>query len=216
MMRVVGLGAGGHAKVLIEILRLKGGYEIVGLLDPDPALCDGDVLGVPVLGGDDLLPELRDQGVDYAFIGLGSVGDVGPRRRLYQTALRHGFQIVAAIHPQAVVSQSAEIGNGVTIMAGAIVNAAARLGDDVIVNTGAVVEHDCIIADHAHVATGAHLAGAVRVGEGAHVGLGSSVLQGVRIGLNAIVGAGAVVLEDVPDGTTVAGVPARVLRETDD
>lgn len=213
MKQVVGLGAGGHAKVVIEILRAMGGYEFIGLLDPKQELWDTEVLGVPVLGDDALLPELRSQGIHYAFIGLGTVGDTRPRRRLYEKARQKGFEIVQAIHPQAVVAPSVAIGHGPTIMAGAVINAAAKLGDNVIVNTGAIVEHDCIIGDHVHVATGAQLASTVQVGTGAHIGAGATVRQCITIGEGAIVGAGAVVVKDVPNDVTVAGVPARILKE---
>ncbi len=215
MLRAVGLGAGGHAKVVIDIVRLLGGYELVGLLDPQEALWGSEVLGVPVLGGDHLLPQLRGQGVGHAFIGVGTVGDVRTRVRLYELARQHGLQLVAAIHPRAVVAASVEMGAGPTVMANAVINAAACLGDDVIVNTGAIVEHDCVVGDHAHVATGARLAGGVHVGEGALVGIGATVRQGRRIGRYAVVGAGAVVVDDVPDAVVVAGVPARVLRRTE-
>lgn len=212
MVRVVGAGAGGHAKVVIEILRLIGGYELIGLLDPKQELWGTKVLGIPVLGDDTLLSGLRDRGVSHAFIGLGTIGDTRPRRRLYEKARRHGLQIVQAIHPQAVIAPSAEIGHGPTIMAGAVINAAVRLGDNVIVNTGAIVEHDCVISGHVHIATGARLASSVHVGEGAHIGLGASIRQCIHIGRNAIVGAGAVVLDDVPDNVVVVGGPARILR----
>jgi len=215
VQRVVGLGAGGHAKVVIEILRLRGGYELVGLLDPKQELWKTEVLSVPVLGDDTLLPELYDQGVRYAFIGLGTVGDTRPRRRLYDTARQQGFQIVPAVHPEAIIAPSTEIGHGPTIMAGVVINATARLGDNVIVNTGAVVEHDCVIGNHVHIATGARLAGTVHVGEGTHIGLGASVRQCIRIGRNAVVGAGAAVVDDVPDNVFVAGVPARILRKVE-
>ena len=215
-MRVIGLGAGGHAKVVIEILRLIEGYELVGLLDPDQHLWGAEVLGVPVLGDDDLLPNLYGKGVRYAFIGLGTIGGTQPRRLLYEKVCRQGLQVVQAVHPQAFVSPSVEIGHGPTIMASAVINAAARLGDNVIVNTGAIVEHDCIIRDHVHIATGARLASTVHVGEGAHIGLGASVRQCVSIGQNAIVGAGAVVVDDVPDDVVVVGVPARILKRVND
>ena len=142
MMRVVGIGAGGHAKVVIDILRLMGGYEIVGLLDADKELWGTDVLGVRVMGDDSRLPQLYEQGVRDAFIGVGTVGDTQPRMRLYETARKQGFQIVRAIHPRAVVAPSAKIGEGLTVMAGAVINPDACLGDNVIVNTAAVVEHD--------------------------------------------------------------------------
>ena len=209
LIRVIGLGAGGHAKVVIEILRLMGGYELVGLLDQNRELWNTRVLEVPVLGGDSLLAELYDQGTGHVFIGVGGVGDTGPRRLIYEQARSAGFQTVDAIHPQAVISPSVEIGHGPTIIAGVVINASTRLGDNVIVNTGAVVEHDSVIGDHVHIATGAQLASTVQVGAGAHIGAGATVRQCITIGEGAVVGAGAVVVRDVPAWTVVVGVPAR-------
>jgi len=212
-VKVVGLGAGGHAKVVIEILRSHKSYELIGLLDPRPELQGKSVLGVPVLGDDNLLPALKREGICHFFVGLGSVGDTRPRRRLYELALQHGMKPVDAVHPQAVISPSADLGEGVTIMAGAVINACSRLGANVIVNTGAIVEHDCVIGDHVHIATGAQLASTVRVSAGTHIGAGATVRQCITIGEGAIVGAGAVVVKDVPPHTVVVGVPARPLRE---
>jgi UDP-perosamine 4-acetyltransferase len=212
MKRVIGLGAGGHAKVVIEILRLTGGYRLVGLLDSNPERRGATVSGIEILGDDRLLPELYQSGVRSAFIGLGTVKETAPRRRLYETVRQHGFEMARALHPQAVISSSAEIGDGPTVMAGAIINAEARLGDNVIVNTGAIIEHDCLVGSHVHIATGARLAGAVQIEDGAHIGLGASVRQGLHIGRNVVVGAGAVVIDDVPDDVTVVGVPARILK----
>jgi len=206
--RVVGIGAGGHAKVVIDILRQMGGYEIVTLVDCDRNLWESEVSGIRVFGDDNYLPELYAQGVRDTFIGVGTVGDSQSRTRVYELARRYGFRIVSAIHPTAVVAASAKIGDGPTIMANAIVNPGANLGDNVIVNTRAVVEHDCVIGDHVHIATGAVLSGMVTVGRGAHIGAGATVRQGLTIGEGAIVGAGAVVVRDVPTGTTVVGVPA--------
>lgn len=213
MVRVVGVGAGGHAKVLIEILRLMGQMELVGLLDRNEGLWEAEVLGVRVLGGDQLLPALYSQGVHRAFIGVGSYGEMGPRRCLYAMVRSEGFEVVAAVHPGATISSSAEIGRGATIMAGAVINAEARLGENVIVNTGAIIEHDCVIGSHAHIASGARLAGKVEVGEGTHIGIGASVRQSIHIGRNVTVGAGAVVIRDLPDDVIAAGIPARVLRK---
>jgi sugar O-acyltransferase (sialic acid O-acetyltransferase NeuD family) len=212
VVKVVGLGAGGHARVVIEILRPRKSYELIGLLDPKPELQGKSVLGVPVLGDDDLLPILKHDGICHFFVGLGSIGDTRPRQRLFELALQYEMKPVDAVHPQAIVSPSAELGKGVTIMAGAAINACARLGVNVIVNTGAIVEHDCVIGDHVHIATGAQLASTVQVRNGAHIGAGATVLQCVRIGENAVVGAGTVVIQDVPPGVIVVGCPARVLQ----
>jgi UDP-perosamine 4-acetyltransferase len=173
------------------------------------------VLGVPVLGGDERLNEIFDGGVHHAFIGLGTVGDARPRIRLYNRLREIGFDIVSAVHPRATISPSAAVGQGLTVMANAVINAGARLGDDVTINTSAIVEHDCALENHVHIAPGAGLASGVFVGEAAHIGLGASVRQCIRIGRGALVGAGAVVVADVPDNTVVVGVPARVLRRVE-
>jgi UDP-perosamine 4-acetyltransferase len=208
----LGLGAGGHAKMVVEILAAAGEVEVVGLLDPRRELWGRDVAGVRVLGGDELLDAQRDAGVRHAFIGLGSASDTRARRRLYELARSKGFEVVSAVDPSAHVAPSARIGSAVTIMPRAAVNAEAVLGEDVVVNTGAIVEHDCRIGDHVHVASGATLASGVVVEDGAHIGAGATVIQGVRIGRGSVVGAGAVVLGDVDPEVVVVGVPARTLR----
>lgn len=212
LKRIIGLGAGGHARVMIDILRLTGEFELVGLLDVSPELWGTHLDGVPVLGDDSLLARLHRQGIRHAFIGLGSTGNSDRRRLAYQRAKDVGFQMVRAVHPSAVVAASATLEDGVSVMANAVVNPGAWLAENVIVNTGAIVEHDCTVQKHAHIAPGARLGGNVLVGEGAHVGIGACIIQGLRVGNGSIVGAGAVVVDDVPGRVVVAGVPARILR----
>jgi UDP-perosamine 4-acetyltransferase len=212
VLRVVGLGAGGHAAVVVEALNASGGYEIVGLTDLRRELWGTKLLGVPILGDDGQLSLQYDQAVSHAFIGLGGASDTAPRRRLFELAKSHGFDVIDVLHPTAVLSLSARTGNGLTLLANAVVNANAELGQNVLVNTGAIVEHDCALADHVHVAIGARLASGVRVATGAHIGAGATVLEGRSIGSAAVVGAGSVVHSDVEARTVVVGVPARPLR----
>jgi sugar O-acyltransferase (sialic acid O-acetyltransferase NeuD family) len=211
---VVGIGAGGNAKVVIETLRLAGYRNIHGLLDPDRELWGKSVLCVTILGDDTLLPGLVAAGVNDFFIGVGAVTSLDPRRRLYDLACSCGMSPVPAIHPSAVISASACYGAGLTAMAGTVFNADARLGDNVLVNSGAIIEHDCIVGSHVHISPRALLLASVQVGDGTMIGAGAVVRQGVRIGSRVIVGAGAVVVNDVRDGETVVGVPARSIYLT--
>lgn len=212
MTRCIILGGGGHARVLVDLMRAAGLGDPEGILDADEARWGASLDGIPILGGDDLLPKVCEDGVSSFVVGLGSARDTGPRRRLFELALEHGVEPLSLRHPSAVCSGAATIGPGCQLLPGSIVNAGASLGSNVIVNSGAIVEHDCRVGDHVHVATGACLASGVAVGTGSHVGIGAVVRQRVTIGNDAVVGAGAVVVADVPPATIVVGVPAAPVR----
>lgn len=205
--KILVVGAGDHAKVVLELLWAMDSFEVVGLLDPFPKA--SRVLGVPVLGGDDLLPGLLQQNVSAAMVAIGSNF---MRQQMGQTLLAMGFTLPAVVHPSAHISPSATIGQGAIVMARAVVGTLSIVSELAIINTGAIVEHDNYIGYAAHIAPGAALAGRIRVGDRALVGVGSAVHPGISIGSDSVVGVGSAVVEDVPSGKTVAGSPARELR----
>jgi sugar O-acyltransferase (sialic acid O-acetyltransferase NeuD family) len=209
---IVGLGAGTHAKSVVEAIRSSGRFEVAAIVDDDPAKAGAELFGVRVVSPEGL-EQLRANGVTHAFAGVGGIDDSSGRRGIFERLVTAGFELPAIIHASAVVSPWATLGRGVQVFAAAVVNAGAVIGDGAIVNTGGIVEHDCRVGAHAHVAPGVCLAGLATVGEGAHVGIGAVVIEGVRIGPRALVGAGAVVIRDVPEGARVAGVPARPLGQ---
>jgi len=205
--RLLIAGAGEHACVVVDLLLSKAGITVVGLTDVDERRHGDNVLGVPILGSDQIWPALRADGVRAA---IAAVGENDVRRRLAQSLKRAGFELVTAIHDTSSVSAHTRIGAGSVVMAGALINARTDIDENVVINTGAIVEHDCIIARDAHVGPGAKLGGRVRVGEQTLVGIGATVLPGITIGDGCVIGAGAVVVQDVADGATVVGVPAKV------
>jgi UDP-perosamine 4-acetyltransferase len=200
---VVVIGARGHAKVVIDVLRDMG-ERVACCVGADDSPDAG--LPVPVMKGDGHLALLRERGYTRAIVAIGS-NDV--RERLAEQVERTGFELVSAVSTRAVISPSVRLGRGVVVMPGVIVNAGAVIEDLAIINTGATVDHDCHIGRAVHVAPQCALAGHVTVGVCSFLGIGSTVIPGIRIGRHVTVGAGGVVVDDVPDGVTVVGVPAR-------
>lgn len=204
--RLVVVGAGGHAKVAIECLRASG-WTIVGCTDPDTSL--RQCAGVPVIGTDERLPQLRAEGIEHAFCALG---DNALRERVSLRLLEMGFSLPSVAGPGASVSNTARIGRGTAIFPGAVVNVDTSLGDFSIINTNANIDHDGLIGVAAHIGPGASLAGNVVVGDRSFVATGSCVIPDRRIGSDTIVGAGSVVVRDIPDDVVAFGNPARVQR----
>ena len=214
-IKVVGIGAGGHAKILVELLEQSEKYELAGFTDAQQERWGTEFMGYPVLGGDEVLPELHAKGIRAAFIGVGAVSGAGTRLRqkLFLQAVDLGFEMPTLIDRRAAVSPSASIGAGSIVMAGAVLSADVRVGDNVVVYSGTLIEHDSVIENHVHMSPGVHLAGGVHIGEGTFIGIGASIIHGIRVGTWTTIGAGTVVLKDLPDNVVAVGVPARPVRQ---
>ncbi|QQB36598.1 acetyltransferase [Achromobacter deleyi] len=202
--QVLIVGAGGHAKVVLDALLLMGGYSPV-VIDDNPALDGTTLLHVGVRAPlDDSM--FRDQ---YFHIAIGS--NIA-RAKLFARFVRAGGKPLTIAHPTACISPHARIADGVFIAARAVVAPASRIESGVIVNHGAIIDHDCIVGQHAHIAPQASLAGGVQIGEQVMIGAGANILPGLKIDSRATVGAGAVLRNDVGPDSLWAGVPA-VLRK---
>jgi sugar O-acyltransferase (sialic acid O-acetyltransferase NeuD family) len=205
--RIFVYGAGGHGKVVADILACRGEGEFAGFVDDCGELRGAQVMGWSVFGDGEWLQ--REAARARVAVALG-VGDARARQRIAERCEAWGVEILTAVHPRAAVSGAAELGEGTVVMAGAVINAEARVGAGTIVNSGAVVEHDVDIGEYAHAAPRAALGGGARLGAFSHLGMGAVVLARVRVGAHAVVGAGAVVVRDLPDAVVAMGVPARI------
>ncbi|MFM7037832.1 MAG: acetyltransferase [Planctomycetaceae bacterium] len=214
MTRLVVIGAGGHGRVVVDALQRLGQAAECVILDADETQHGGSVLGIPIRGGDELLPALRGEGFSEFLVAIGGLRSFGLRRKLFVAARRAGLSGHVLRHPASVLAESARFGEGSQFLAGAIVNACVSIGENCILNTASVVEHDCRLGADVHVAPRACLAGGVEVGDQVHIGAGAIICENLRIGARSIVGAGAVVIRDVPPDAVVAGVPAKAIRRS--
>ncbi len=198
------IGAGGHGKVIKDILE-SSGIDLTGYVD-DFKRSGTLINGVKVVS--DVENFLNEPGHKEVVLGIG---DNTIRSQIYKKCKERNIEIIAAIHSQAIISKSAELGEGVVIMPGVVIGPNVSIGRGVIINTGSTVDHDCIVEDWGHISPGVHLAGSVSVGKLTHIGIGANILNNISIGAGCRIGAGAAVINDVPDELTVVGVPAKEL-----
>jgi sugar O-acyltransferase (sialic acid O-acetyltransferase NeuD family) len=209
-MQVLIIGAGGHGRVVVDILRAGGQFQPAGFIDSTPSLAGTTVAGLPVFGGANQLSKVRQQHkLRHAIV---AIGDNRVRLRYAALLKEQGFELINAIHPTASIAATASLGRNIVIAAQVAVCNEATIGDSCILNTGCVVDHECELGKAVHVCPGTNVAGRVRVGACAWLGIGCTIIQCLSIGQHAIVGAGTVVIRDVPDFATVVGVPARVIK----
>ena len=199
--RIIVYGAGGHAKVIISMLRLMD-WEIAGLID-DNVPADTLVSGVKVLGGAGLLADLRSQGISNVVNSIGGIGDYLARWNVFQQLRELDFSFPTLVHPSAFVEDSAVLSDGVQILPQSYVSSESTIGFGTLINAGVVISHDAEIGRCVNMSPGALIAGNVKVADFAQIGMGATINIGVRIGSEARIGNSAVVKADVPAGGRV-------------
>ena len=195
-------GGGGHGKTLIDLLRTVGVYHIAGVVD-DNLPAGSSVLGVPVLGGASILPEVYSHGVRMAVNAVGGIGNVGVRLKVFDILARAGFTCPTLVHPTAWVEQSATLDGGVQVLAQSYISSDVSIGYGTVINAGVVVSHDCKIGQCANLSPGAMLAGGVHIDDFAQIGMGVTINLNITVGAAARVGNSATLKADVPAGGRV-------------
>jgi sugar O-acyltransferase (sialic acid O-acetyltransferase NeuD family) len=210
MTEIVIIGGGGHAKVVVSILRKLKDYEICGYTDLEDR---GPLLGAPYLGTDAKLPALANEkkGLSAA-LAVGQIGLGAVRQAIHARLSELPLSYPSIVSPHAIVNEEVEIGEGCVVMDGAVVNSGARIGRGAILNSNCTVEHDTQIGDWVHVAPGVTISGGVTVGPLSMIGVGAVIIEGKRIANGCIIGAGAVVVHDLTEPGVYVGCPARRIR----
>ncbi len=211
-MNVIIIGAGGQARVIIDILKSQTNkfIKIVGIIDKKIKENE-TVHNLPILGNleeiDNIITTRNIRGV-----AIG-VGDNRIRADYYQKMKNKGLELINAIHPSASIAESVKMGDGNVICREAVICTDVDIGNNTIINTGAIIEHECQLKDHTHIAPGVNIAGRVIIDEGSFIGIGSTIIEKIHIGKSSIVGAGSVVLKDLPPNVVAAGTPCKVVKQ---
>ena len=197
MNRLIIIGASGHGKVVADIARLSGYTDIIFLDDDDSITSCAEY---PVVGRSDMPIE------GDAFVAIGNTE--------IREQLSKNRNLITLVHPNAVVADGVEIGEGTVVMPGVVINPGVSIGRGCIINTSSSIDHDCAIGDYSHISVGAHLCGTVSVGVMTWIGAGSTVSNNINICDRCMIGAGAVVIKDIIVPGTYVGVPARMKDRT--
>lgn len=210
--KILLVGGGGHCKSVLDSLIELEQFSEIGIIDKKENI-GKKILGVPIIGCDDDLPEFFTHGYKYAFVTIGSIGNPKLRIKLFNKLNEIGFKIPNIIDHSAVVSRHVKIETGIFVGKNAIINAGSNIKNGVIINTSAIIEHDCVISEFVHIAPGGVLSGEVRIGDNTHVGANSVVKQQLKIGSDSIIGIGSVVLKDIEDNIVAYGNPCKGVRK---
>lgn len=207
--QIVIIGAGVHAKVVIDLLQENNEHIIAGCIDNNVKK-GNKILDVSVIGNDHDIVNIYKEGIQKVFI---AVGNNKVRHKLYKQLEQIGFEFINVISKHASISSHAVLGKGVVVMPGAVVNVHAHISDNVIINTNSSVDHDTHIGMSCHIAPGCSLSGNVYIGDRTHIGTGTSVIDGIRINKDCVIGAGSVVVRNIEDHVVAYGVPAKKIRD---
>jgi len=209
---VVVVGASGHARVILDIIRSEDRYEIVGLVDSFKPV-GTELAGFRVLGDEAFLADaVRIGDIHGVIVGIGD-NSIRSRITASLAAAVPGLPFFSAIHARATVSPDSVIGPGTVLMAGAVVNPGCKIGAGCIINTNASIDHDGRMDDFSSLAPACSTGGNVSVGTHSAIGIGAILFHAINVGEHTVIGGGAVVTRDIPACSVAMGVPARVVRQ---
>ena len=193
------IGAGGHSKVIIDIIRELGNYNIVGIYDDNKT---GYFSEIKIIGK---ISEINNN-KDYFIIGIGN-----DKIRKKIAEEYNQLKWATLIHPKTIISKTATIKEGTVVCAGAIIQTEVEIGKHCIINTNCNIDHESTIGDYCSICPSSTICGQVKVGESSFIGANSTIIQTIEVGKECIIGAGSVVIRNIQNNSNVVGNPAKII-----
>ena len=210
MKKIIVIGGGGHAKVVISILKRVSDYEILGYTDKEDR---GVILGIQYLGTDSILESKYREGIEICVLGIGQIKSTELRKTIVEYVQALGYHLPTLIAPTAIINEDVQINKGTVIMDGVVINSGSKIGKYAIINTNSSIDHDCIVGDYTHIAPGVTLSGNVEIGDNVLIGTGSCIIQERKVESSCIVAAGSSVQSSLLEPGIYRGNPARLIKK---
>lgn len=210
MKKLVILGAGGTASIVKDVIEainnVQPTWQIVGALDDNPSLIGGSIAGIKVLGNID---EAKNYSDCYFISSIAHPQNRLVRRNIYDRAKNQGCKFATLIHPRAIVSLDAKVGEGCFIDANCMISGLVELEEDVFLLNTCSVSHESRICAHTTLSVNVKVSGGVVVGSDCYMGTNSSTAHDIVIANNNLIGMGSAVMQNIKtEGNTWVGVPA--------
>ena len=208
MKKILVIGSGGHAKVVIDLIESSTTFEIVGIVTKNQNI--EHFMGYPVIGDDSVLDGYKRNGIDAIAIGVGGYKDNEQRENIYNLVIIKGFIPVTLVHHSVILGRDVSMGRGCVVFPGVVINTDVKIGNNVIVATSSSVDHETVVEDHVLISAGVTIGANTIIKKGALIALGAKIVSGVTIEEKIIIGAGAVVVNDCKALGMYLGIPAKM------
>ena len=214
MKKIIIFGCGGHAKIVLDCIKLGKNYTPIGFIDNQNYNLKlskrikylGTIKNFnKIIKGHDL----------KQLFGVVAIGSNFMRRKIVNEVnkLNKKFKWTNVIHPSIVISNSAKIGLGNMILAGSIICSDTVIKDHVSINTGTYIDHDNIFSDFSSTGPAVATGGNVNLGKLSFLGIGTTVRHNITIGENTVVGGQSFVCDNCESNSLYYGVPAKKIKK---
>ena len=197
MKKIILLGAGGHAKACIDVIKSEKKYEIYGIINKKiEKKLDNFFDEYKILGDDSVLKNISKI-TNNVHLAIGMITNFNLRINIYKKILSNDLKVTKIISPLSYISSTSYVGDGTSVMHHAIINSNSKIGINSIINSKSLIEHDVIIGNNTHISTGAIVNGGVSIGDNVFIGSGSIIYNNIKISSNNIIPAGSIIKNNI-------------------